>query len=32
MNINLKRKRVLGPIGYVGYGLWWVVKKLFVIN
>jgi len=32
LNINLKRKRVLGPIGYVGYGLWWVVKKLFVIN
>jgi hypothetical protein len=26
------RPRILGPIGYVGYGLWWGISKLFVIR
>jgi hypothetical protein len=24
--------RILGPLGYLGVGLWWVVEKLFVIR
>jgi len=32
LSIHLKRKRVLGPLGLLGYGLWWGVEKLFVID
>lgn len=32
LSVTLQRERVLGPLGYVGYGLWWVVSKLFVIR
>lgn len=32
LTISLERKRLLGPLGYLGYGLWWVLKKLFVIR
>ncbi len=32
LSINLQRKRILGPLGYVGYGLWWAFSKLFVIR
>ena len=30
--VNLEEKTIYGPIGYVGNGIWWVVKKLFVIR
>lgn len=30
--VLLQRERILGPLGYVGYGLWWAVSKLFVIQ
>ena len=30
--VTLERKQILGPLGYVGYGLWWAVSKLFVIR
>lgn len=32
LSVRLKKKRILGPVGYVGYGLWWGIKKLFVIR
>ena len=32
IDVSLKEKTVYGPLGYVGNGLWWVVKKLFVIK
>lgn len=32
LTVTIGRKRVLGPLSYVGYGLWWVVSKLFVIR
>ncbi len=32
LSINLQRKRVLGPLGYIGYGFWWAFSKLFIIR
>jgi hypothetical protein len=32
LSVHLERRTILGPLGYVGYGLWWVVSKLFVIR
>lgn len=32
VRITLKRKRILGPLGYFFKGLWWGVEKLFVIQ
>jgi hypothetical protein len=32
LSVTLKRKRILGPLGYAGYGLWWALSKLFVIR
>jgi len=32
INVTLSEKTIYGPIGYVGNGIWWVVKKLFVIR
>jgi chromosome segregation ATPase len=32
LSITLQRKPILGPLGYVGYGLWWAFSKLFVIR
>lgn len=32
LSITLRRERILGPLGYVGYGLWWAISKLFVIR
>lgn len=32
LSITIERKRVLGPLGYVGYGVWWAISKLFVIR
>ena len=30
--VTFERKTILGPLGYVGYGVWWVFSKLFVIK
>ncbi|MBI3722911.1 DUF4349 domain-containing protein [bacterium] len=30
--LTAERPRILGPLGYAGYGLWWVFSKLFVIR
>lgn len=32
LTITLERRRILGPLGYASYGLWWAVSKLFVIR
>jgi hypothetical protein len=32
LNLDLTRKKILGPLGYVFKGLWWGVEKLFVIR
>ena len=32
LSVTLQRKRILGPLGYAGYGLWWALSKLFVIR
>lgn len=32
VDLNLKKERILGPLGYVFKGLWWGVKKLFVLS
>lgn len=32
LSVTLQRERILGPLGYAGYGLWWVLSKLFVIR
>jgi DNA repair ATPase RecN len=32
LSITLQRKRILGPLGYIGYGFWWAFSKLFVIR
>ena len=32
LSVSLQRERILGPLGYVAYGLWWAVSKLFVID
>lgn len=32
VRLNLERKPVLGPLGYAFKGLWWGIKKLFVLR
>ena len=32
VTLDLERKPILGPLGYVCKGLWWCVEKLFVIR
>lgn len=32
LDVSLKRKPILGPLGYIFKGLWWGVKKLFVVR
>lgn len=32
VEVSLERKPILGPVGYVFKGLWWGVRKLFVIR
>ena len=32
LDLSLKKNRILGPLGYVFMGLWWGVKKLFVLT
>lgn len=30
--IELQEKRVLGPVAYVGVGIYWLLKKLFILD
>ncbi len=32
ISVEFKTETILGPIGYIGYGLGWVIKKLFIIK
>ena len=32
LRLTLEHAQILGPIGYVGKGVWWAVSKLFVIR
>ena len=32
LDLEIQRKTIYGPLGYVAKGCWWVVKKLFVIR
>lgn len=32
VTLNEKQTQVLGPLGWVVYGTWWTVKKLFIIQ
>ncbi len=32
VHVSLKRKPILGPLGYLFKGLWWGIQKLFVIR
>jgi hypothetical protein len=32
LEIELYRKQILGPLGWVAFGIWWLVSKLFVIR
>jgi ABC-type sugar transport system ATPase subunit len=32
LEIDYRRGQVLGPLGLIGYGIYWVFEKLFVIR
>ena len=32
VRLELEKQTVLGPLGYLGQGIWWLVSKLFVIS
>jgi len=32
VDVDLRREKVLGPLGYVLKGLWWGIEKLFVLR
>lgn len=32
INLYLEQKTILGPLGYISKGVWWVIEKLFVIK
>jgi hypothetical protein len=32
VTLTLEPARILGPLGYIGYGIYWVIEKLFVIR
>ncbi|MBI3187107.1 MAG: DUF4349 domain-containing protein [Gammaproteobacteria bacterium] len=32
LNVTASEKRIYGPIGYLGMGIYWVIEKLFVIK
>jgi hypothetical protein len=32
VTLTPESKRILGPLGYVAYGIGWFVKKLFIIS
>lgn len=32
LRVSIKRRHILGPLGYVLKGAWWLIEKLFVIQ
>ncbi len=32
VTVRLERREILGPLGYLGYGLYWIGKKLFILS
>ena len=32
LTVTLERERILGPLGYIGYGVWWAFSKLFIVR
>lgn len=32
IDLTLQRKKIYGPLGYVIYGIGWLIQKLFIIN
>ena len=32
IDLTLRRRPILGPLGYAFKGLWWGIEKLFVIR
>ena len=32
LHVEITQKRIYGPLGYIGIGIWWVFEKLFIIN
>lgn len=32
LNVTASEKRIYGPIGYLGMGIYWIIEKLFVIK
>ena len=32
VDITIRERRILGPLGFIGYGILWVIEKLFVIS
>ncbi len=32
VTFSIERSEILGPLGYIGYGIGWVIKKLFIIR
>ena len=32
ISVSIKRRQILGPVGYVFKGAWWAVEKLFIIQ
>lgn len=32
VTLNLERKQILGPLGYLCKGLWWGVEKMFILR
>jgi len=32
ISVTIRRRRILGPLGYLFKGAWWAVEKLFVIQ
>lgn len=32
VKIQLKRKKIYGPVSYIAIGIWWAIEKLFVIE
>ncbi len=32
VSLTLERGRILGPLGWLGYGIYWAIEKLFIIR
>ena len=32
IELDLRRERILGPLGYILKGLWWGIEKLFILR